>query len=163
MPKLITTNYNPQELKLIKIELAKFTACRNENIPKETVEAWINAFSELNMSAKEIIKRIKLAKLQKKYSVSEFSNFIEVNISDYGKYYKHEKPEQKKYSYAIPVYHVDGLTLGKRYEVIETIHDSVLIVNDSNLSSFYDFKYFNLFETKNIENSQKNELSILPA
>ena len=42
------------------------------------------------MKVFEVIKRIRLAKLEKKFGISDFSVFMNINTGEYGNFYKHE-------------------------------------------------------------------------
>lgn len=81
--------YSPLEIAALKKELYSYACVRNENFSKEVIEAWIDEFQLLNMPVTEVAKRVRLAKLEKKYGVTDFSIFMEVNPYEYANSYKH--------------------------------------------------------------------------
>ena len=91
LPELIKTEYTDQEIKAIKLALINFAVCKNENYSPETIESWINSFAELRYSAFQVIKSIRLAKLEKKYGQTEFATFVNIELQNYSETYKHEK------------------------------------------------------------------------
>lgn len=89
--------YNDKEIQAITLALTQFALCKNENYKPETIQSWINQFSDLNLTAIQVIKRIRLASLQKRYGVTEFAVFMDVPYKDYGEYYKHTAlPEREE-------------------------------------------------------------------
>lgn len=84
--------YTKEQRKAIELALYQFGQCKGENL-KGVAEAWINEFEELRMPHFEVIKRIRLAKTEKKYGITEFAIFMNVNLSDYSDFYKHVKKE----------------------------------------------------------------------
>lgn len=92
--ELQRAEYSQSELKAIKVALIQFALCRNENYSDYTIMAWVNEFADLNMPVMQVIKRIRLAKLGKKFGVTEFSAFMDVNIDEYTNYYKHKRLEE---------------------------------------------------------------------
>jgi len=83
--------YSKDEIKAIKHELIRYSGSKNENLEANTVNCWLMDFQEMRVPAFEVIKRIRLAKMEKKYGVTEFAIFMNVNLSDYGTFYKHIK------------------------------------------------------------------------
>jgi len=107
-------------------------------------------FQELQIPVFEVIKRIRLAKLDNKYGSSDFAGFMNVKLSEYGLHYKHEKKESSElvfcgYGKAIPNFnHWIGLTPGKEYDILDELPPDkecqfgyVLIRDDRNYSIFY--------------------------
>jgi hypothetical protein len=92
--ELNRAEYTESELQAIKVALIQFALCRNENYSPETVMAWINEFADMNMPVMQVIKRIRLAKLGKKFGVTDFSAFMDLNIDDYTNHYKHIRLEE---------------------------------------------------------------------
>ena len=90
LPELIKVEYTPTETNMIKAALFDFANSKNENYREEVVYSWINTFSELRVSAFEIIKRIRLAKLEKKFGNTEFAIFMNVDITEYSTLFKHK-------------------------------------------------------------------------
>lgn len=90
MPELLKTQYNLQERTAIEFELIKFALCKQENYKPEIIESWINSFAELRYTAFQVIKSIRMAKLEKKYGQTEFATFVNVELQNYSEVYKHE-------------------------------------------------------------------------
>ena len=90
LPELIKVEYTPAETNMIKAALFDFANSKNENYREEVVYSWINTFSELRMPAFEIIKRIRLSKLEKKFGNTEFAVFMNVDITEYSTLFKHK-------------------------------------------------------------------------
>lgn len=91
IPELVKVSYNENESKAIKLELVSYAKVKNEQISIETLNAWINEFECLQMKAFEVIKRIRLAKHEKKFGNTDFSVFMNVDIENYYEFYKHKK------------------------------------------------------------------------
>jgi len=94
LPELIKSEYTDQEILAIKMLLFEFANSKNENYEVATVETWINNFAEMRLTPAEILKRIRLAKLEKKYGVTEFAIFMNVRIDSYTEFYKHVRLNQ---------------------------------------------------------------------
>lgn len=90
LPKLLTAEYTATERKAIILELGIFALATNQSFSAEIINCWIQEFSNLNMKAFEVIKRIRLAKLEKKFGASDFSVFMNIKTGEYGNFYKHE-------------------------------------------------------------------------
>ena len=90
LPELLKTQYNLQERTAIEFELIKFALCKQENYKPEIIESWINSFAELRYTAFQVIKSIRMAKLEKKYGQTEFATFVNVEMQNYSEVYKHE-------------------------------------------------------------------------
>ena len=90
LPELLKTQYNLQERTAIEFELIKFALCKQENYKPEIIESWINSFAELRYTAFQVIKSIRMAKLEKKYGQTEFATFVNVELQNYSEVYKHE-------------------------------------------------------------------------
>lgn len=90
LPELLKTQYNLQERTAIEFELIKFALCKQENYRPEIIESWINSFAELRYTAFQVIKSIRMAKLEKKYGQTEFATFVNVELQNYSEVYKHE-------------------------------------------------------------------------
>ena len=94
LPELIKSEYTDQEILAIKMLLFEFANSKNENYEVATVETWINNFAEMRLTPAEILKRVRLAKLEKKYGVTEFAIFMNVRIDSYTEFYKHVRLNQ---------------------------------------------------------------------
>lgn len=81
--------YTTQETKAIELLLLQLGLCRKEDVTG-FIDIWINEFSSLNIRAYEVMQRIRLAKLEKKYGEIDFSVFMNVNLDQYNKYFKLE-------------------------------------------------------------------------
>ena len=90
LPELLKTQYSLQEKTAIEFELIKFALCKQENYRPEIIESWINSFAELRYTAFQVIKSIRMAKLEKKYGQTEFATFVNVEMQNYSEVYKHE-------------------------------------------------------------------------
>lgn len=161
MNPLSRTQYSLQEKTAIEYELISFALCKNENYTNETKQAWISEFENMNMTSFEAIKRIRLAKMEKKFGVTEFALFMNVDLSDYSTFYKHEKKQEPEtrlnyneeimgYGKAYPV-RSDFTYLKKEYYVIidEYIRNNmqdknILIRDDTGYTAFYPAEYFRL-------------------
>ena len=86
-PELQTANYTAAERQGIELLLLQLGLLRNEDIV-DRFDIYINEFSALNIRAYEVMQRVKMAKLEKKYGELDFSVFMNVNIEHYGKYFK---------------------------------------------------------------------------
>lgn len=85
--------YTDLECKAIKLLLLQLGLCRKEQL-SENVNIWINEFATLNIRAYEVMQRIRLAKLEKKYGEIDFSVFMNVDISKYNKYFNYGSEER---------------------------------------------------------------------
>ena len=90
LPELLKTQYSLQEKTAIEFELIKFALCKQENYRPEIIESWINSFAELRYTEFQVIKSIRMAKLEKKYGQTEFATFVNVEMQNYSEVYKHE-------------------------------------------------------------------------
>lgn len=93
LPEIERYYYSAAEIRAIKLELISYAACKNENFSEVIINAWINEFSLLNMKPYQVVKRIRLAKHSKKYGVSEFACFMEVELNDFPELYKFKRKE----------------------------------------------------------------------
>ena len=67
-----------KNLILIKLELAKLEASRQEKFPIETINVWIELFREIKWSVPEIITRIRQTNFKKRYgTATTFGDFID--------------------------------------------------------------------------------------
>ena len=164
IPELEIFTYNDIEVRSIKQELIRYAASKNEVIPFETVNCWLMDFQELRMTVTEVIKRIRLAKLDNKFGATDFAAFMNVRLSDYSTHYKHEHKEQPetrvKYDESIMGYgtavckfsikEFPNITKDKEYVIIDeyirnNMHDkNILLRDDSNVTAFYPAEYFKL-------------------
>lgn len=164
MNPLSKTLYSLQERTAIEYELISFALCKNENYDDPTKRAWIDEFENMNMTSFEAIKRIRLAKLEKKFGVTEFAVFMNVNLSDYGTFYKHEKKQEPEtrvnydekimgYGVAIcynKIKEFPNILLNKEYVIIDeyvrnNMHDkNILLRDESGYTAFYPAEYFKL-------------------
>ena len=65
-------------LNLIKLELAKLEASRQEKFPIETINVWIELFRETGWGVKETLSRIRKANFKKRYgTATTFADFID--------------------------------------------------------------------------------------
>ena len=85
-------DYTPTQKKAIQLALWQFGQCKKEDL-SGVANSWINEFAEMRILFFEVIKRIRLAKMEKKYGVTEFAIFMNVTLSDYGDFYKHKPRE----------------------------------------------------------------------
>lgn len=157
-------NYSDIEIRSIKQELIRYAGSKNEIIPADTVSCWLMDFQELRMPVMEVIKRIRLAKLDNKYGVTDFSAFMNVRLSEYSTYYKHEHKEEPKtrvnydekimgYGVAIcynKIKEFPNILLNKEYVIIDeyvrnNMHDkNILLRDESGYTAFYPAEYFKL-------------------
>ena len=86
--ELNKAEYTHLERKAIELLLLQLGLCRKENV-SGYIDIWINEFAGLNIRAYEVMQRIRLAKLEKKYGEIDFSVFMNVNISNYSKYFNY--------------------------------------------------------------------------
>ena len=80
--------YTEQERRAIELLLLQLGLCRKEKITAY-IDIWINEFASLNIRAYEVMQRIRLAKLEKKYGEIDFSVFMNVDIKQYSRYYNY--------------------------------------------------------------------------
>ncbi len=164
MNPLSRTQFSLQEKTAIEYELISFALCKNENYTNETKQAWISEFENMNMTSFEAIKRIRLAKMEKKFGVTEFALFMNVDLSDYSTFYKHEKKQEPEtrvnynesimgYGIAICYTYVKGfpnIILNKEYTIIDeyvrnNMYDkNILLRDESGNTAFYPAEYFKL-------------------
>lgn len=91
LPEQTIKLYTDDELNVITDELLRCAKARDENYSQDTVSEWIRCFGELNMSVSQVVKAIRLAKLQPKYASKEFAMFLKVDLNDY----YHKYPTKK--------------------------------------------------------------------
>jgi len=87
-PELKKANYTEREREAIELLLLQLGLCRKEKITG-FIDIWINEFASLNIRAYEVMQRIRLAKIEKKYGEIDFSVFMNVNIKEYSKYFNY--------------------------------------------------------------------------
>lgn len=147
-PELVKTEYTANEIKAIKQELINFALSKNEDIQPFIFDNWINNFSELNIPAKEVIKRIRLAKLDIKFGVSEFAKFMNVEINEYSSYYKHKRREELSSNTELSIEKAQTYLEISRFEILKTgwvIDNSDYSVKPANI---YDEESLKRFYTK---------------
>lgn len=72
----------------MKLELARLLLSRQEQINETVVREWINSFKELNYSCKEVLLRIKVAKISKRYgNYTTLADFTDCDEDLYSKKY----------------------------------------------------------------------------
>lgn len=91
LPEQTVKLYTDDEMNVITDELLRCAKARDENYSQDTVTEWIRCFGELNMSVSQVVKAIRLAKLQPKYASKEFAMFLKVDLNDY----YHKYPTKK--------------------------------------------------------------------
>lgn len=91
LPVQNITVYSLEELDIIKDELLRFAAARDENFTLAVIEEWIKCFEELGYSVSKVVKSIRLAKLQPKFNTTEFAIFTQINTDEYYQKYPHKK------------------------------------------------------------------------
>jgi hypothetical protein len=91
LPEQTIKLYTDDEMNVITDELLRCAKARDENYSQDTVTEWIRCFGELNMSVSQVVKAIRLAKLQPKYASKEFAMFLKVDLNDY----YHKYPTKK--------------------------------------------------------------------
>lgn len=150
--------YSLQERTAIEMELISFALCKNENYLPEVRTAWINEFENMNVPVFEVVKRIRLAKQEKKFGNTEFATFMNVNLSDYQDFYEHEKieiPEQvvTSYGYAEPRRNDFKYLKQDRYYILDEMsadkdssYGYILIKDDTGYTSFYGKEHFKLYQ-----------------
>lgn len=130
-------------------------------------DEWVSEFENLQITPLDAIKRIRLAKFEKKYGVTEFTTFMTVNIDEYAEKYKHEHQEfepEKKYKQlpetAGEVSKDIDWGLGRAeplrndlrdfkknfYDIIEETRDMILLKDDRGITGFYDKEHFRLHQ-----------------
>lgn len=87
--ELQKAEYTIEQKKAIELTIYQFAQCKNEDLSK-VAKSWINEFAELNMPYFEVIKRIRLAKHEKKYGNTEFAIFMNINLDNYSELYRHK-------------------------------------------------------------------------
>ena len=151
--------YNDEEIKSIKLELARYAGSKNENISENTVNCWLMDFQDLQLEVFEAIKRIRLAKsIKNPKATTDFSVFMNVDLSEYSTFYKHEKKELPEpvivnYGYAIPLRNDYQHLQKERYEIIDEQppdkdceYGYILIRMDNNYMSFFGKDNFRLIQ-----------------
>ena len=98
LPRLHVKIYSESEVKSIAEELSRFMFAKQESIKDETVKEWIRSFAEMQIPAGEVVMRIRVAKLSKRYgTLTEFGDFMGISLSEleskYFSLYKHELPK----------------------------------------------------------------------
>ena len=91
LPEIEQKYYTNDELDVIKDEMLRLAAARDDKYSEETMFEWIRCFSELNYSASKVVKCIRLAKLQPKYKTKEFAMFLQVDLNEYYTKYPQKK------------------------------------------------------------------------
>lgn len=149
LPELEYYEYSNSELRAIKLELLSLAGCKNENYSELTINSWINEFSLLNMKPIEVLKRIRLAKHSKRYGVSEFAMFMDLNLNDYGELYKYKKKVEtsNKNLYAKPKKAYIGFREGNLYEILEQSGNQILLENEEKKTAFYPLDFFEIIES----------------
>ena len=158
LPELKKRVYSHEEKKAIRKCLSEFAACKNENYTNHVVNTWIEEFENLQMPVLEVIKRIRLAKQEPKFGVTEFAVFMNVNLSDYAEFFEHKKkeieaPETKGFGKAIPLFN-KWIGLKKpEYIILDELkpdkdseYGYILIQNDLNYTVFYSKEHFKLIQ-----------------
>ena len=87
-PELKKAKYTNAEKRAIELLFYQLGQCRKENLA-DYIDIWINEFASLNIRAYEVMQRIRLAKLEKKYGEIDFSVFMNVDIKQYSRYYNY--------------------------------------------------------------------------
>ena len=147
--ELEVKEFSSKEREAIISELRIYAGAKNENIPAVTIQAWMILFSALNISVYEIIKRIRMACIEKKYGVSEFATFINADIREYSDLFKFKKREQitenipDKTEYVKPIVEHPHLQKEK-YDIIYTAEKTHYIKNDEGYEVHYPKEYFKL-------------------
>ena len=91
LPEQNVKIYTDDELNVIQDELLRLAKARDENYSPDVAGEWIRCFGELNMSVSQVVKAIRLAKLQPKYASKEFAMFLKVDLNDYYQKYPQKK------------------------------------------------------------------------
>lgn len=146
IPKLSKANYSDNEKTAIIQELISFAGCKQENISVDILKIWLTEFGDMNMNPLEVVKRIRLAKHERKFGASEFAIFMNVDLTTYSNFYKHKKTEFQKniyaeFNYSIKIPNLQQL---KKYQILYETETEVLIKNDSGHEIFYPKVYFDL-------------------
>lgn len=150
LPELERYEYSDNEIKAIKLEMLSLAGCKNENYSELTINSWINEFSLLNMKPLEVLKRVRLAKHVKKYGVSEFAMFMDVNLNQFSELYKYHKKvesENGKTIYAKPKKSYTGFREGNLYEILEQSGNQILLENEEKKTAFYPKEFFEIVES----------------
>ncbi len=80
--------YSDKEIEFIKLELIRLGVSRHENFDELFINEIINSFKELNYSFKDVILRIKVAKITKRFgNYTTLSDFTDCNEDLYSKKY----------------------------------------------------------------------------
>lgn len=154
-PEVNSFEYTPDETKAIKLAFKELAIARNENFTDLIISEWIREFEKLKMNPFDVVKRIRLVKLEKKYGNTYFGEFMEVRLSDYYEAYTHQRIEQKHVEsligkFVLPIDNLNGLSK-KQYEILYELppdRDSekgyVLIINDAGNRAFYPVECFEI-------------------
>lgn len=62
--------------------LLNYCAANNENVPEQTLNAWVSRFEELGVPADKICEAIRKAEMSKKYGATKFSDFTDMLIEE---------------------------------------------------------------------------------
>lgn len=90
IPQQKNKGYSEEELGIIREELYRLSAAKNENYTDETLNEWIRCFAEMNWSIPRIVKSIKMAKVSPAF-VKGFAMFTSQDTNEYYSTYKHDK------------------------------------------------------------------------
>lgn len=150
LPNLLGCKYTNTELDVIQAELVRYSLSKNESIREPVIKAWILDFQDMNIPAWEVVKRIRMAKQEKKYGVTEFATFMNVGIGNYAEVYKHEKKKEiaevipEGVEYVKPII-AHPLLQKDKYEVIYADEKTYFIRNDEDYEIHYPKEYFKSF------------------
>lgn len=148
------------ERQSVKNALFHFANIKNEDLKEYIVEAWISEFQNLQVSVTDAIKRIRLAGLEKKFGVTEFAIFMNVDLNSYSDNYKQEKKIAiaegvipKGFGKAIPTFNHFRDLQQSEYLILDELQPDqesnegyVLIKNDRNYSVFYSKENFRIIQ-----------------
>lgn len=85
--------YSNVEDDVVRNELKRYCLSKQERITPEVISEWLRTFQEMNISPKEMVMRIRVAKFKKRYgNQTTIADFLddEEYFKDYYKYYKRE-------------------------------------------------------------------------
>lgn len=156
LPPLQIKRFTADEKKAILLELISYAYCKNETIPDLVVEAWITEFERLQMSAYQVIKSIRVAKLLPKKFVTELASFIAIDTSSYSEYYRHTLAPQYPPWAGKRVLVVTDCTgpwapviSGEEYVVDKDYpHGAVSLCSDKHRAIVYPREHFELIENQ---------------
>lgn len=75
----------------MQIELARLSISRQEEFTHLFIQELVNSFRELNYSFNDVIQRIKLCKIKKRFgNRTTLQDFTEMEMNEYAKYYKED-------------------------------------------------------------------------